>query len=75
VNGRAFALALQAHYRTFVRAGVPAVVGRLLVGEMADELLLNGQRVLPQRLEEAGYAFAYRDLPAALSAIYGSTAK
>jgi uncharacterized protein (TIGR01777 family) len=75
VTGRAFALALQAHHRTFVRAGVPAVLARLLVGEMADELLLNGQRVLPQRLEEAGYAFAFCDLPAALSAIYGATAR
>lgn len=74
VTGRDFALALQVHHRTFLRAGMPAPVARLLVGEMADELLLNGQRVLPQRLEEAGFAFEYRDLPAALAAIYAVTA-
>ena len=74
VTGRDFALALQAHHRTFLRAGVPAPVARLLVGEMAEELLLNGQRVLPHRLEEAGFAFGYRDLSAALAAIYRQTA-
>jgi uncharacterized protein len=70
VTGRAFALALQAHHRTFVRAGVPAPVIRILVGEMADELLLSGQRVVPHALESAGFAFAYPDIAAALAAIY-----
>jgi len=70
VTGRDFALALQAHHRTFLRAGVPAVVARLLVGEMADELLLNGQRVVPQGLEAAGFVFGYRDVASALTAIY-----
>jgi uncharacterized protein len=71
-TGRNFALALQAHYRTFVRAGVPGPVASLLVGEMAEELLLNGQRVVPERLEEAGFVFAHRELTAALDAIYRS---
>lgn len=70
VTGRAFAEALQVHYRTLIRAGVPGRVIRLLVGEMAQEVLLNGQRVMPRRLEEAGFAFDCETLPAALAAIY-----
>lgn len=70
VTGRDFARALQMHHRTFVRAGVPAPVMRLLVGEMAGELLLNGQRVLPERLLAAGFDFIYPDLGSALRRIY-----
>src|SRR5262249_37559751 len=36
---------------------LPAFAARLAIGEMADELLLVSQRVLPARLEAAGYAF------------------
>lgn len=70
VTGRDFATALAVHFRTFIRAGVPAPVIRVLVGEMAEELLLNGQRVLPERLQTAGFTFAYPDLASALAAIY-----
>lgn len=70
VTGRDFARALQMHHRTFVRAGVPAPVMRLLVGEMAGELLLNGQRVLPERLLAAGFDFIYPELASALRRIY-----
>ncbi|MCB1703909.1 MAG: TIGR01777 family oxidoreductase [Halioglobus sp.] len=70
VTGRGLATALQAHFRTFIRAGVPAPVMRLLVGEMADELLLNGQRVVPERLQAAGFEFNYADIDSALAAIY-----
>ena len=70
VTSRGFAHALQAHFRTFIRAGVPAPVLRLLVGEMAQELLLNGQRVLPDRLQAAGFEFIYPDIESALAQIY-----
>jgi uncharacterized protein (TIGR01777 family) len=72
VTGRDFCRALQAHHQTLVRAGVPAPVMRLLVGEMAGELLLNGQRVLPGRLQAAGFDFVQRDLASALNAIYAN---
>jgi uncharacterized protein len=72
VTGREFASALQAHHRTLIRAGVPAPVMRVLVGEMAEELLLHGQRVMPERLQAAGFAFAYPDLASALAAIYAT---
>ena len=73
VTGRDFCRGLQAHHRTFIRAGVPAPVLRLLVGEMAQELLLNGQRVLPERLRAAGFDFVHSDLESALAAIYAVT--
>ena len=49
---------------------MPAWAARLVFGEMADELLLNGQQVLPQRLEEAGFAFSFPKLETALTDIY-----
>ncbi|SEN55127.1 TIGR01777 family oxidoreductase [Lihuaxuella thermophila] len=41
---------------------LPARVARMLFGEMADALLLGGSRVLPRRLLDSGYRFAYADL-------------
>ncbi|MBI4544692.1 MAG: TIGR01777 family protein [Gemmatimonadetes bacterium] len=46
--------------------GVPAVVLRLLLGEMAEEMLLAGARVAPEKLLESGYVFAYPELEPAL---------
>jgi len=48
--------------------GVPNLVLRLLVGEMANELLLNGQRVAPRALEESGFQFRHQTLDSALRA-------
>ena len=38
---------------------VPAKIIRILLGEMGDCLLLKGQRVIPKRLIEEGFEFAY----------------
>jgi uncharacterized protein (TIGR01777 family) len=46
---------------------VPAAVLRLLVGEMADALLLSSARVTPARLAAAGYRFKDADLGPALT--------
>ncbi len=45
---------------------VPAPALRLLLGEMAD-VLLTGQRAVPQRLLEAGFIFRFPELDAALA--------
>lgn len=45
---------------------VPAVALRLLLGRMADELLLYSQRVVPGQLDRSGFAFRYPDLKLAL---------
>jgi uncharacterized protein (TIGR01777 family) len=47
----------------------PAFALRLALGEMADGLLLSGQRAVPARLQQLGFAFAHRDLDSALRAI------
>ena len=48
---------------------VPAFAVRLLFGEMADALLLSGQRLKPAQLENAGYTFEYPKLEEALRQI------
>jgi hypothetical protein len=52
-------------------APAPAFAMRLLLGEMADALILNGQRVLPAKATLHGFEFRYPDLESALRAIYG----
>ena len=47
---------------------VPGLALKLLIGESAEELLLQGQRVLPARLAAASYPFRQPDLAAALTA-------
>jgi uncharacterized protein (TIGR01777 family) len=48
---------------------VPAFALRILVGEMAEEMLLSGQRVVPKRLAEAGFEFKHEYLEQALTAL------
>jgi NAD dependent epimerase/dehydratase family enzyme len=43
----------------------PAFALKLALGEMS-KIVLEGQRALPHRLEEAGYRFRFPDLEAAL---------
>ncbi|HMC68272.1 MAG TPA: TIGR01777 family oxidoreductase [Mycobacteriales bacterium] len=50
-------------------ATVPPVALRAALGGFADEGVLVSQRVLPGRLEDAGFAFTYADVDAALAAI------
>jgi uncharacterized protein len=45
---------------------LPAFAVKLLLGEMGDELLLAGQKVLPRKLLDAGFHFAHSDLESAL---------
>jgi len=47
----------------------PAFALRLLLGEMANELLLSSQRVMPTQLEKLGYRFLHPDLAGALAAV------
>jgi NAD dependent epimerase/dehydratase family enzyme len=49
--------------------GIPARLMRLLLGEMADELLLTGQNVIPTVLNDTGFAFTYPTLEAAIAAL------
>lgn len=44
----------------------PAVAVRLMFGEMGEQLLLSGQRVVPGRLQREGFTFAFPVVDAAL---------
>lgn len=45
---------------------MPAFAVRLAFGEMADEMLLTSQRVIPKRLNDAGFEFEFPELEGAL---------
>ena len=45
---------------------LPGFVVKLLFGEMGDELLLKGQKVLPKKLTVSGFRFFHPDLESAL---------
>jgi uncharacterized protein (TIGR01777 family) len=49
---------------------MPGFLFKLMLGQMAAELLLQGQNVYPQRLLDAGFRFLYPDLGSALANIY-----
>jgi uncharacterized protein (TIGR01777 family) len=68
MNEMAAAIGAALHRPSWLR--VPAFSLRLLFGEMADELILNGQRVLPARLQAAGYAFKQPELRAAMRSAF-----
>ena len=50
----------------------PAFALRLALGELADALILGGQRVVPARAQALGYEFKHKALEDALRAIYGA---
>jgi hypothetical protein len=50
---------------------MPASVLHRLAGDLADELLLRGQRVLPDKALGSGFKFRHETLASALSAIFG----
>ena len=51
---------------------VPGFVLGILLGEMAESLLLSGQRAIPARAERAGFTFRYTRLLDALRAIFSA---
>ena len=53
------------------RLNVPTFAARLAFGEMADEMLLSGQKVLPKRLLNTGFDFKYTNAEQALNDITG----
>ncbi len=50
---------------------LPAAAARLMLGEVADALLLASQRVEPATLEATGYEFRYPELDGALRHLLG----
>jgi uncharacterized protein (TIGR01777 family) len=67
VRNREFAKALGKAVRRPAFFPTPAFALKAAFGEMADEVLLAGQRVHPRRAEKEGFRFAAPELEAALA--------
>jgi NAD dependent epimerase/dehydratase family enzyme len=50
----------------------PAFALRVLLGEMADPLMLTGARVMPAKAQATGFTFAFPQLESALRDLYQS---
>ena len=69
VTHRGFAEAVGQAKPTLLALGVPASVIRMMVGGVADELLLVGQQVMPSKLLASQFVFAYPSIDDAIAAI------
>ncbi len=70
VTNRAFAAALGRALRRPAFMPTPGFALRLLLGEMADALLLSGQRAVPATALRLGFAFRFTAVEEALAAIF-----
>ncbi|MFA6955159.1 MAG: TIGR01777 family oxidoreductase [Thermoanaerobaculia bacterium] len=66
VTNAQFTRALGAALQRPTLIPAPAFALRAMFGEMAEPLLITGQRVLPVRALEEGYSFVHQSLPGAL---------
>src|SRR3989337_695961 len=71
VTNREFARTLGRVLRRPAMFPFPAFAARLVLGQMADELLLASARVVPARLQATGYAFRDQTLDGALRRLLG----
>lgn len=70
VTNKEFSRTLASELRRPNRMHAPAPVLRLVLGEMADALILGGQRVLPRKAEVEGFTFRFAHLSPVLHALY-----
>jgi uncharacterized protein (TIGR01777 family) len=71
VTNREFTKTLGSLLRRPTVFPLPAFAARLMMGEMADELLLASARVTPSRLLASGYKFQFPELKEALCHVLG----
>jgi uncharacterized protein len=74
VMNATFAEALGRALRRPILLRIPASLLHHLAGDLADELLLGGQRVLPDKADGSGFKFRHETLQSALSSMLGSKA-
>lgn len=70
VTNEAFTLALGKVMNRPVIFTLPAFVLKLLLGEMADNILLRGQKVIPEKALKNNYIFKYKHIDEALRGIF-----
>lgn len=71
VTNREFTKALASELGRPAWFPVPAPALRIALGEMAEQLLLEGQRVIPRQAQELGFGFRFPDLKSALRDLLG----
>lgn len=69
VTNREFAKTLGKVLKRPAIAPMPAAIVKLLFGRMGDELMIQGQSVIPQKLQQKGFNFKYTSLYSALNTI------
>lgn len=74
VSNREFSRALGRALRRPSFMPLPAAPLRLALGAFAEELLLSGQNVVPQKALDAGFVFEQAEINEALAAIVGAKA-
>ncbi len=72
LSNRDFSRQLGSYFGKRLGPTVPAFALRTLTGEMADALLLNSCRAMPQALLETGFTFRFPTLEASLEHVLGS---
>jgi uncharacterized protein len=72
VTNRDFATALGRALHRPAWLPAPGFALKLLLGEMAESLLLSGQRAVPEKALRLGFTFTYPTLDGALAAIFAS---
>ena len=70
VTNRNFARALGRAMHRPALIPAPAFAVRLLLGEMAEPLVLTGQRVVPAKAERLGFRFRFTSVDDALAAVF-----
>ena len=70
VTNAAFAAALGRVMHRPALLRTPGLALKLLLGEMAEALLLSGQRVVPDKIRRLGYIFHFDSLDAALRDLF-----
>lgn len=71
VTNREFAQALGRALRRPSLIPTPGFALKVLFGELAEPLLLTGQRVIPTRAQSHGYHFRYPEIDIAMRGIFG----
>ncbi len=75
VTNENFTRALARAMRRPALMRMPGFVLKAALGEMAESLLLTGQRAVPARALAMGYRFTYATIDEALAAIFASTTR
>ncbi len=70
VTNKVFSKALGKAMKRPAFIPLPVFVLKTIFGQMADEIMLNGQKVLPKKSEENGYIFKYAKIDLALEDIF-----